>query len=64
MKVGALLLSNMQQRHNRLLLQNAFKTWNSKVHMCKQVSIAKDMAKELIKTRNTVLLLKSQMEIE
>ena len=64
MKVGALLLSNMQQRHNRLLLQNAFKTWNSKVHMCKQVSIAKDMAKELIKTRNTILLLKSQMEIE
>ena len=64
MKVGALLLSNMQQRHNRLLLQNAFKAWNSKVHMCKQVSIAKDMAKELIKTRNTVLLLKSQMVIE
>jgi chromosome segregation ATPase len=64
MKYGALLLSNMQQRHDRLLLQNAFKTWNSKVRMCKQVSIAKDMAKELIKTRKTVLLLKSQMEIE
>jgi len=47
-----------------LLLQNAFKTWNSKVRTCKQVSIAKDMAKELIKTRKTVLLLKSQMEIE
>jgi hypothetical protein len=64
MKYGALLLSNMQQRHDRLLLQNAFKTWNSKVRMCKQVSIAKDMAKELINTRKTVLLLKSQMEIE
>ena len=61
-EAGALIMHNLYQRHQRVAIQRAFQTWNSQSRMSKHLSIAKEMAKELAKTRKKVLLLKSHLE--
>jgi hypothetical protein len=58
-ETGVALIYNFQHRHNQMVLQRAFQSWNSQTRMFKQVCIAKQVAKELSKTRKTVLLLKT-----
>ena len=58
-ETGVALIYNFQHRYNQMVLQRAFQSWSSQTRMFKQVCIAKQVAKELSKTRNTVLLLKT-----
>lgn len=61
-EAGALIVYNFQQRHHRAATQRAFQTWSSQSRMTKHLSIAKEMAKELVNTRKKILLLKSHLD--
>lgn len=56
---GAVLIYNVQHRYNQMVSRRAFQSWSSQARMLKHVCIAKQVAKELAKTRKTVLLLKT-----
>ncbi|KAL3769672.1 hypothetical protein ACHAW5_005739 [Stephanodiscus triporus] len=58
-EMGAVLIYNIQHRYNQMISRRAFQTWSSQARMLKHVYIAKQVAKELAKTRKTVLLLKT-----
>lgn len=58
-ETGVALIYNFQHRYNQMVLHRAFQSWSSQTRMFKQVCIAKQVAKELSKTRKTVLLLKT-----
>lgn len=61
-EAGAVMMHNFQKRCQRAVMQQAFQTWSSKARMSQHLSIAKAMAKELVQTRKTVLLLKSHLD--
>jgi hypothetical protein len=63
-ETGAVLIIKFQQRYNRMVAQHAFQSWRMQARMFKQVCIAKQVATELVKTRKTVLILKTHFNSE
>lgn len=61
-EAGVVLMCNFQQRYQRSRVDQAFQTWSSQARMSKHMTIAREMAKELVKTRKKVLLLKSHLD--
>ena len=53
------VVSNLQRRRHCSVLRRAFQAWACQARLAKHLNIVKDMAKELLQTRQKVLLLKS-----
>ena len=59
-RLTATVIENLQRRRHCSVLRRAFQTWAFQIRWRKHLDIVKDMAKELLQTRQKVLLLKSQ----
>ena len=59
-RLTATVIENLQRRRHCNVLRRAFQTWAFQTRWRKHLDIVKDMAKELLQTRQKVLLLKSQ----
>jgi hypothetical protein len=53
------VIENLQRRRHISVLRRAFQTWACQTRLRKHLKIVKDMARELLQTRQKVLLLKS-----
>ncbi|KAL3808928.1 hypothetical protein ACHAXA_004696 [Cyclostephanos tholiformis] len=63
-ETGAVLIFKFQHRYNQMVVQRAFQSWSTQARMFRGVCIAKQVAKELAKTRKTVLILKTHFNSE
>ncbi len=61
-EIGANLLSNFFNRRQKDELRRVFLSWSTQAKLAKHLDLAKEMSKELIKTRKKVLLLKNHFD--
>lgn len=60
-KISATMIGNFHQRKHRAALEYALQSWCTQVRLLKYLNLVKEMAQELTKTREKVLLLKSHL---
>jgi hypothetical protein len=59
-RLTSTVIENLERRRHCSVLRRAFQTWACQARLRKHLNIVKDMARELLQTKQKVLLLKSQ----